>query len=581
VRVRALRRSSIGVYTVLAAMALMLTLPSVARADPVNDNFADAQTISGGSVSVNGTTAGATREVGEPDHYTSNAADASSWVGDHSVWYRWTAPSSGPISIDTCQTNIDSILAIYTGGSLGGLSRVADNNNNYCGGGWGSKVTFEATSGTAYQIAVGDAGGLRENTFTLKLEPGDLHPPNTTASAVTDSGATYASGSWTSEDVEVTLNSQDNEDGSSVKELTYYATGAQPIRSTTMLANELPKQLPINIEGTTTISYFATDNAGNQESPAKTFTVKIDKSAPTLDTDSSDGADGVTPNNKQTGVSRSIEPKATFSDEMNQASLSTSAELYQWNSKQGTWRPVAAAVSVEGNTATLDPYPTDPARLLAANKRFKVTFTTGAKNVVGISLESTKSWTFTTGTHAYSAVGDFSATQNPSGAWSYGYLASAGSGFALYTNHANPWGPSFDQWSLNSSPTVTPHVTFNRTGQTASYSTITHPPNVLNLHPGPIGQKSVVRWTAPSSMTVTIEGRFEGIDRVGTTTDVAVVHNSARTLFSGNINGYGAKAPFSITKAVAAGDPIDFSVGYGSNANHFCDSTGLSATISY
>jgi hypothetical protein len=82
-------------------------------------------------------------------------------------------------------------------------------------------------------------------------------------------------------------------------------------------------------------------------------------------------------------------------------------------------------------------------------------------------------------------------------------------------------------------------------------------------------------------MTVTIEGRFEGIDRVGTTTDVAVVHNSARTLFSGNINGYGAKAPFSITKAVAAGDPIDFSVGYGSNANHFCDSTGLSATISY
>ncbi len=36
-----------------------------------------------------------------------------------------------------------------------------------------------------------------------------------------------------------------------------------------------------------TLSYFATDNAGNQESPAKTLTVKIDKSAPTLDTDNS------------------------------------------------------------------------------------------------------------------------------------------------------------------------------------------------------------------------------------------------------------------------------------------------------
>ena len=157
-----------------STMSATLTDPG---AVPANDNFANAQSISGTTVSVSGTTKSATRESGEPDHYTSNPADAGLWVGDHSVWYRWTAPTSGPTTIDTCQANIDSILAVYTGSALTSLSRVADNNNDLCGGGWGSKVTFNATTGTTYQIAVGDAGGLRESTFTLKLATADSTPP--------------------------------------------------------------------------------------------------------------------------------------------------------------------------------------------------------------------------------------------------------------------------------------------------------------------------------------------------------------------------------------------------------------------
>jgi hypothetical protein len=63
------------------------------------------------------------------------------------VWYSWRAPNSGSTTIDTCQANIDSILGVYTGTELNNLSRVAD-NNDYCGGGWGSKVTFNASAGT-------------------------------------------------------------------------------------------------------------------------------------------------------------------------------------------------------------------------------------------------------------------------------------------------------------------------------------------------------------------------------------------------------------------------------------------------
>ena len=81
---------------------------------------------------------------------------------------------------------------------------------------------------------------------------------------------------------------------------------------------------------------------------------------------------------------------------MDSASLTTSATLEQWNSLQNVWQPVPVKVNVEGKTMRLDPYPSDPNTLLATGNKFKVTVTTGAKNVAGIALASTKSWTFTT-----------------------------------------------------------------------------------------------------------------------------------------------------------------------------------------
>jgi Bacterial Ig-like domain len=109
------------------------------------------------------------------------------------VWYRWTAPTSGSTTIDTCTANIDSILAVYTGSALTGLSRVADNNNG-CPSGWGSKVTFNATAGTNYRIAVGDAGGLRESTFTLKLVTADTTPPKVNSTSPANGATLIAPG---------------------------------------------------------------------------------------------------------------------------------------------------------------------------------------------------------------------------------------------------------------------------------------------------------------------------------------------------------------------------------------------------
>src|SRR5216117_2959909 len=78
-----------------------------ALAAPVNDNFANAIPLTGLTVTTTGSNSGATRESGEPIHYSSS--------GTHSVWWRWTAPDSGLSTIDTFGSSFDTLLAVYTG----------------------------------------------------------------------------------------------------------------------------------------------------------------------------------------------------------------------------------------------------------------------------------------------------------------------------------------------------------------------------------------------------------------------------------------------------------------------------------
>lgn len=107
---------------------------------------------------------------------------------------------------------------------------------------------------------------------------------------------------------------------------------------------------------------------------------------------------------------------------------------------------------------------------------------------------------------------------------------------------------------------------------------VVQPADLLNLHPGPNGERSVVRWTATASGTYEVAGRFQGIDTAGTTTDVLVTKNGA-TEFSGAVGSYGAQAPFALSVTLAAGDVLEFSVGYGANGTYNDDSTGLAVSI--
>lgn len=129
------------------------------------------------------------------------------------------------------------------------------------------------------------------------------------------------------------------------------------------------------------------------------------------------------------------------------------------------------------------------------------------------------------------------------------------------------------------SETVTePCVCMNTSDRTISVAAIRWDPGQLSFHPGPKGEYSVVRWTAPGPGEYRLRSVFTGID-AQTTTDVHVLHRG-RPIFNGfiNLNGQGRRAEHHGTLNVLAGDTVDFVVGYG-NGSYICDSTGLVAVI--
>jgi hypothetical protein len=103
--------------------------------------------------------------------------------------------------------------------------------------------------------------------------PPDTVPPTTTASTL-PLAPNGANGWFTTSPVTVILSSTDDQ---LVKQITYSATGAQTIGSTTVPAASTLFQ--IANQGVTTVSYQATDAAGNVEA-LKTLTVMIDTTPP-------------------------------------------------------------------------------------------------------------------------------------------------------------------------------------------------------------------------------------------------------------------------------------------------------------
>ena len=131
-----------------------------------NNNFVDRLALSGGAISVTDSNVGANKEPGEPTHGPAPGNN----IGGHSLWWSWIAPTTGPVTITTLGSNFDTLLGVYTGSAVNALTAIAKNDNST---GSTSSVTFTATAGVRYQIAVdgynnGSNGGVTGN-ITLNL----------------------------------------------------------------------------------------------------------------------------------------------------------------------------------------------------------------------------------------------------------------------------------------------------------------------------------------------------------------------------------------------------------------------------
>ena len=152
-----------------------------------------------------------------------------------------------------------------------------------------SLLTYEAGAiitncdiefGAKSVLSIGDAGSVGRQQFEIvsnSLEfviSGDLVAPTTT---VAQSPAANAAG-WSKQDVTLAFTAADNAGGSGVKNITVTLAGAQ---AGTQTITGSSGSVGITVEGTTTVSFNAEDNAGNKEA-IKSLTVRLDKTSPVV-----------------------------------------------------------------------------------------------------------------------------------------------------------------------------------------------------------------------------------------------------------------------------------------------------------
>ncbi|MGH3373083.1 MAG: OmpL47-type beta-barrel domain-containing protein, partial [Nocardioidaceae bacterium] len=192
-----------------------------------------------------------------------------------------TVPVGAAVTFQAFQCSVDSF-----GNPQVGPDGVPGTRDDACTPGifgWSTTIgRLLGTSGPTVGL-VADAPGSGEVTASLlglegtalvTVVGGDTIPPTTTAAA---DPAPNAKG-WNPTNVTVTLNAVDNPGGSGVKEIHYAAEGV--IGPTTVPGSTA--SFTVTDEGVTTVTYFAVDNAGNEEAE-RTLELKIDKTNPTID----------------------------------------------------------------------------------------------------------------------------------------------------------------------------------------------------------------------------------------------------------------------------------------------------------
>jgi len=177
----------------------------------------------------------------------------------------------------------------------------------------------------------------------------------------------------------------------------------------------------------------------------------------------------------------------------------------------------------------------------------------------------------------FDVAADFSMDANPNGVWRQGYATRRGGELVLYIDRSASSGAR-GIWR-NDIALGCPANFINLTAETFNEGTQQLGPRMAGSHPGPNGEYSVYRFSAPAAGEYQRKASFEGAAVVGTTTDVNVLLNDV-PVFTGAVNGFGAssRVSFGTNMVLRVGDRVDFAVGNGDNG-FFFDSTGVEASL--
>ncbi|HEU4892653.1 MAG TPA: SBBP repeat-containing protein [Vicinamibacterales bacterium] len=129
-------------------------------------------------------------------------------------------------------------------------------------------------------------GGWTRDAFVSVIErPGDPPSPDTTAPTISALLSDPANGAgWHRAAVTLSLAAADAESG--VRSITYSSAGATATPLTTVAGGSV--SVLLSADGSTTVSYVAVDNAGNESAP-QTLAVKIDSAPPSIACGTADG----------------------------------------------------------------------------------------------------------------------------------------------------------------------------------------------------------------------------------------------------------------------------------------------------
>jgi hypothetical protein len=258
---------------------------------PPNNNLAAAFTLSGSNIATEGGNVGATKQTGENDHFNAGATT--------SVWYSWTAPSAGTVTIDTCGSSLDTVLAVYRGDAFP-LTPIVSNDDTLpgvCPSTTHSLLSFSTASGVTHRIAVAGFSGS-SGYFALNL----ALTPDTTEPGTNITGG--PSGTIGTDSASFGFNTTEPGSGFECKLDGPGATTGAYAGCTT------PKEYSSLADGSYTFSVRAVDGSGNTDSSPATSSFTVDATPPNTTIDS--GPSGPSGSNFASFAFHSSKVSSTF-----------------------------------------------------------------------------------------------------------------------------------------------------------------------------------------------------------------------------------------------------------------------------